>query len=59
MSSPKRHHFVPQMHLRRFVDESGRLYWFSKRFSDKVVRPSTPAQVFLENDLYNVSSTAF
>ncbi len=42
------------MHLRRFVDESGRLYWFSKRFSDKVVRPSTPAQVFLENDLYNV-----
>ena len=54
MSSPKRHHFVPQMHLKRFVAQSGRLYWFDKRFSQKVVRRSNPAQVFLENDLYNV-----
>ena len=54
MSDPKRHHFVPEMHLKRFVDETGRLYWFSKRFSDKVVLPSTPTQVFSENHLYNV-----
>ena len=54
MSGPKRHHFVPRMHLKRFVDESGLLYWFSKRFSEKVVRPSTPAQVFSEKHLYDV-----
>ncbi len=42
------------MHLKRFVDESGLLYWFSKRFSEKVVRPSTPARLFFEKHLYDV-----
>ncbi len=58
MTTPKRHHFVPRMHLNRFVDKSGRLYWFDKRFSERVVRPSTPTQVFAENHLYSVLDNA-
>lgn len=54
MQAPKRHHYVPRMHLKRFVDENGLLHWFSKRFPDRVVRQSSPAQLFSENHLYDV-----
>ncbi len=51
MSTPKRHHYIPQMLLHRFTDEDGKLYFFDKRSSNGVMR-STPQNIFLERHLY-------
>jgi len=48
----KRHHFVPQMLLRRFVDHNSNLYYFDKRFPSRGVLVSTSQNLFLENHLY-------
>ena len=52
MNTPKRHHYVPQMLLRRFTDENGRLFVFDKRNSARIVLRSTLRRAFFENDLY-------
>ena len=52
MNRPKRHHFVPQMLLRRFTDENGLLHVFDKRIREKRVVSSRPTNVFLKNELY-------
>lgn len=50
MNSPKLHHYVPQFYLRRFVDDSGRL-WVLDRDNDRkfAVKPSSVAT---ENNFY-------
>ena len=52
MSIPKRHHFVPQMLLRRFADADGRLFFFDKRIADKGVQKASPDNIFLQRHLY-------
>ncbi|MCH7776908.1 MAG: DUF4238 domain-containing protein [Gemmatimonadetes bacterium] len=52
MSVPKRHHYVPQMLLRRFTNARGKLYFFDKRVPEKGVLTSTPKNLFLEKHLY-------
>ena len=51
MNPPKRHHFVPEVILKRFVDEDGWLHVFSRR--DQRTRPSRPANAFCEGHLYS------
>ena len=52
MSDPKRHHYVPKMLLKRFVDNNGNLWVYRKDSSDQKVFPAKPDNVFLETDLY-------
>lgn len=48
----RRHHYIPQMLLRRFTDENGRLFVFDKKRPANGVRKSTPATLFVKRDLY-------
>ena len=52
MSKPKRHHYVAQMHSKRFAGPDGILYVFDKRFPDKGVQKRTPRNLFVEGDFY-------
>ena len=52
MSRPKRHHYIAQMHSKRFTDPDGILYVFDKRFPQKGVQKRTPRNLFVEGDLY-------
>jgi hypothetical protein len=56
MSHPKRHHFVPEMILSGFVDESGWLHWCRPADDPVVVRPSRPAELFYKKHLYSTVS---
>lgn len=51
MSTPKRHHYVPQMLLRRFTNEDGKLYCCRKE-EPSTIFPTAPQKVFLESFLY-------
>ena len=53
MSDPKRHHFVPQMLLRRFVDDAGYLYFVDRRNLQAGVQPARPDNLLLERHLYS------
>lgn len=55
---PKGQHFLPVMLLRRFTDESGRLFFFSKRCPEKGVLPGTPEQLFRETHIYTAKDRA-
>jgi hypothetical protein len=50
MSEPKLHHYVPQFYLRRFCDESARL-WAWDRDNDRVFH-TTPRSVAAEKGFY-------
>lgn len=52
MSKPKRHHYIAQMHSKRFADPDGILYVFDKRFPHKGVEGRTPRNLFVEGDFY-------
>ena len=52
MSKPKRHHYIAQMHSKRFADPDGILYVFDKRFPNKGVEKRTPRNLFVEGDFY-------
>jgi len=52
MSKPKRHHYIPQMLLKRFADPDGILHVFDKRFPEKGVQKRTPRNLFVKGDLY-------
>lgn len=49
---PKRQHFIAQMLLRRFADENGKLFFFSKNFPAKGVLATTPRNLFCQNHIY-------
>ena len=53
MSFPKKHHFVPEVLLKRFVDSDGWLYAFSKDDPDQKVRKERPSNVFYAKHLYS------
>jgi hypothetical protein len=51
MSVPKRHHYVPEVILKRFTDQNGWLYLYSQR--DRRTRPTRSANAFCEGHLYS------
>lgn len=53
MTDPKLHHYVPQFHLRRFADESGRLWAWDKR-TDRIFRTS-PTGIAAETQFYRLT----
>ncbi|PKR88906.1 hypothetical protein CXZ10_12360 [Pleomorphomonas diazotrophica] len=53
MTAPKLHHYVPQFHLRRFVDERGML-WAWDKLSDRIFR-SPPKGVAAEKQFYRLT----
>jgi hypothetical protein len=52
MNEPRRHHYVPQFHQRRFADGSGR-FWVWDKTTDRVFA-STPGSIALESDFYRL-----
>lgn len=52
MSSPKRHHYIPRMLLKRFSNEHGIFYVFDKRNPDKGVHKRKLENLFVERHLY-------
>lgn len=48
---PKRHHYVPEVILKRFTDDDGWLHLFSSR--DRRVRPTRVSNAFCEGHLYS------
>ncbi|KOF22562.1 hypothetical protein AC244_03330 [Ensifer adhaerens] len=51
-SIPKRHHFVPEMLQKRFVNEQGGLWTYDSRRTENGVRADMPGNLFLEGHLY-------
>ncbi|MGO8149684.1 DUF4238 domain-containing protein [Rhizobium leguminosarum] len=54
MNTPKRHHFVPQMLLRRFCDQTGRLWYYNKKAPHIGVASGAPQALFFEKHFYTV-----
>jgi hypothetical protein len=57
MNTPKKHHFVPQMLLRRFCDRDGKLWYFTKRAPKDGILYGSPQSLFYETHLYTVRET--
>ena len=56
MSTPKFHHFVPQMISRRFTTKDGIIYFFDKTTPEKGTRVTTPRNLMGETHLYSTLS---
>lgn len=54
MNEPRKHHIIPKMILRRFVNGDGKLFVFDKRRPKSGVYPISPAKAFTEKDLNSV-----
>ncbi|MFC5846299.1 DUF4238 domain-containing protein [Aminobacter ciceronei] len=52
--APHRHHYIPRMILKNFLNDRGGLYFWRREFPVGHVRTTTPANLFLEDDLYTV-----
>ncbi|MBX4899245.1 MULTISPECIES: hypothetical protein [Rhizobium] len=52
MNVPKRHHCVPEMLQKNFIDDEAKLWTFDSRNSAKGVWWSTHQNLFLEGHLY-------
>jgi hypothetical protein len=52
MNEPKLHHYVPQFYLRRFADQSGRLWVWNK--IDQRVYPTSSNTIAAERHIYRV-----
>ena len=52
MSSPKRHHYIPRMLLKRFSNQRGFFYVYDKRHPDKGVHRRKLGNLFVERHLY-------
>ncbi len=52
MSEPKKQHYVPQMLLKRFTDENGKLYHYVKHPDVQEVLYKYPNNVFFEKHYY-------
>src|SRR5690554_3659449 len=52
--SARRHHFIPQLVQRRFIDGKGRLFVLDKRRPDVGVFATTPTNAFVERDLNTI-----
>ncbi|OOG61989.1 hypothetical protein B0E45_31780 [Sinorhizobium sp. A49] len=54
MSKPKRHHFVPQLLQKRFVNNDGKLWAFDRRRASGAPYATYPNDALLEGQLYTV-----
>lgn len=52
MSTPKRHHYIPRMLLKRFSNERGFFFVYDKRHPDKGVQKRMLENLFVERHLY-------
>lgn len=52
MSSPKRHHYIPRMLLKRFSNERGIFFVYDKRQPEKGVHKRKLENLFVEKHLY-------
>jgi len=52
MTDPRRHHYVPQFHQRRFAGADGRL-WVWDKTADRVFQ-TTPGSIAVEADFYRL-----
>ena len=52
MNNPKRQHYIPQMILKRFADDEGRLYCCDRTLKEPHIWRTKPKNVFLETRLY-------
>jgi hypothetical protein len=52
MTDPRRHHYVPQFHQRRFVGSDGRLWIWDKK-ADRAFQ-TTPGSIAVEADFYRL-----
>lgn len=53
MNNPKRHHFVPQLLLKRFTNDEGLLYFYDKRRPENGVCCTGPSNLFVESHFYS------
>ncbi len=50
---PKRHHFVPEMILKRFTNSRGKLFYFDKRIPSGGVSEASTRELFFKKHLYS------
>ncbi|UJW86978.1 DUF4238 domain-containing protein [Devosia sp. SL43] len=50
--APRRHHYIPRMILRNFINDMGGLHFWRRSFAVGDVKVTTPENLFLEDDLY-------
>lgn len=53
---PKRHHFVPEMLQKRFLDERGRLHIYNRYNPELGIVPKIPRQNFVKTHLYSTEN---
>ncbi|MDE0463423.1 MAG: DUF4238 domain-containing protein [Caldilineaceae bacterium] len=53
MSTPKNHHYIPQMLLKRFANQEGKLYVYDKDHPDKGVQKKDPRKTFVRRHFYS------
>lgn len=56
MSTPKRHHYVPQLLLNNFTDQDDWLHWCFTSGNDRNPKKARPKEVFAEGHLYSTLS---
>lgn len=54
MNHPTNHHYLPEFHLKRWADEQGRIFRFTKPHDALVTRHVFPSQLGFERNLYTV-----
>ncbi len=52
--APHRHHYIPRMILRNFLNDQKGLYFWRRDFPVRDVKSTTPENLFVEENLYTV-----
>ena len=52
MSRPKNHHYIPQMLLKRFTNQEGKLYVYDRCHPEKGIQKKDPRKTFVRRHLY-------
>jgi len=55
VSAPKKHHYVPQMLLRRFCDDANRLWYYTKKAPHLGIVSGATETIFYENHFYTLN----
>ena len=52
MNRPKNHHYIPQMLLKRFTNQEGKLYVYDRCHPEKGIQKKDPKKTFVRRHLY-------
>ena len=52
MNIPKNHHYIPQMLLKRFTNQEGKLYVYDRCHPEKGIQKKDPRKTFVRRHLY-------